>query len=93
MTVHDKKRLLALGLPPNGLMFKEDAGVRYLPFNNVPFELEMIVTRWLLALPPTEQAEAAHAPGGTYIGLTPDGWEAFVRWTVRTLHAAQRADD
>jgi hypothetical protein len=93
VTVHDKTRLLTLGLSPNGLVFKDDAGVWYLPFHNVPFELETIVGNWLMALPPAEQAEATHAPGGTFKGLTPNGWEAFVRWTVRTLEAAQRSQN
>lgn len=90
MGVHDKARLLALGLLPQGLMFKEDGSGRYLPFANVPFELEAIVMRWFMALPSTEQVTMAHSFDGRVKGLTPEGWEAFVVWMVRTLNAAQR---
>lgn len=93
MTVHDKTRLLALGLPPNGLVFKEDAGNRYLPLSNVPFELDMIVARWLLALPPTAQEAVSYGFGDDFKGLTPEGWAAFVAWLKVALDAAQRQDD
>lgn len=93
MAVHDKTRLLSLGLPPRGLVFEDDAGMPYLPFHNVPYELETIVARWLLSLPPQVQRTVAHGLNEDFKGLTPDGWAAFTGWMVASLHTAQELPD
>lgn len=92
MALEQKIRSLHAGLP-GGLQFEELGGLMILPLTRVPFELEDILARWLMALPYQLQSEFTHRTDEIIQGLTCTGWSAFVNWMLESLHEAQWTSD
>lgn len=84
----EKIRSLRCGMPA-GLRVQEIDGKEYIRLSDVPFELEDIVCRWLMAVP------EEHLPQILFNGsnLTLAGWSAFLSWMTAALNAEQRAPD
>ena len=84
MALEQKTRSLHCGLQA-GLNIKTLDGREVILFRDVPFELEDIIAKWIMALPEDQQREYVHKNRA----LTTDGWSAFVSWMIHTLKAAQ----
>lgn len=88
MAIDQKVRSLFCGLPA-GIPFLEMDGVTVLSLTAVPYELEDIIAKWILALPEELHIDALHFVDGAPIALTREGWDAFVSWMLNRLHEAQ----
>lgn len=84
MALEQKIRSLHCGLQA-GLNIKTLDGREVILFRDMPFELEEIIARWIIALPEEQQREYIHSN----CALTTDGWSAFVSWMIHTLKTAQ----
>ena len=84
MALEQKIRSLHCGLQA-GLNIKTLDGREVILFRDVPFELEDIIAKWIMALPEEQQRDYVYGNRA----LTIDGWSAFVSWMVHTLKAAQ----
>ena len=94
MTLRDKTRSLHHGMPA-GFQFVELDGKDVLPLRDVPFELEEIISRWLLTLSDEKEMPGvlikvlqSHPEKG--LALTEIGWSAFLSWMTESLNNVQR---
>ncbi|MES2027374.1 MAG: hypothetical protein V4448_17645 [Pseudomonadota bacterium] len=91
MGISQKIRSLHCGLQ-QGLGFEVIADESVVLIKNVPFELEDIIAKWIVALPP-ELMDGRAAFVRLYpaegLALTESGWSAFVSWMTETLNSAQ----
>jgi len=88
MAIEQKIRSLHCGIPA-GVRFRDIGGVSLLPLEAVPYELEDIIAKWIIALPEEFRADVLHFVDGAPIALTHEGWEAFVSWMLFSLNRAQ----
>lgn len=93
MAIEQKMRSLYCGLPA-GLNFVLLDDRNILPLKHVPYELQLIVAKWVHALPEANQncaPETAlindHPDYG--LSLTEIGWSSFVSWMLQTLEREQ----
>jgi len=91
MGISQKIRSLHCGFQ-QGLGFEVIAGENVILVKNVPFELEDIIAKWIVALP----AELMNGPAALVkvystdgLALTESGWSAFVSWMTEALNNAQ----
>lgn len=77
-----------------GLKFQELDGEDVIFLKDVPYELEDIIARWIIALPPESTTKGIpscilreHEKKG--LALTEEGWGNYVTWMVDTLIKAQ----
>ncbi|MBP0619346.1 hypothetical protein [Cupriavidus consociatus] len=87
MSLQQKMRLLSAWLPAGLPHFEAEVGT-YLHLQDVPYELENILARWLLLHPELTDRELPTCvliEGGKGLAISRDGWENFVCWLVETL--------
>ncbi len=87
MSLQQKMRLLSSWLPA-GLPHFSDENGSYLYLQDVPYELENILARWLLLHPELTDSESPACvlvEGAKDVAINQEGWEAFVFWLVETL--------
>lgn len=97
MGIDQKARSLHCRLQA-GLHFQELDGEDVVFLKDVPYELEDIIARWILALPPELTTEGApdcilrqHATKG--IALTEEGWSNYISWMLNVLVQAQAKEN
>lgn len=97
MAIEQKRRSLHSGIPA-GLNFIEGKEVGLLPINEVPYELEIIILKWILTLPeirddrnPTTAIMYDDPNHG--LCLTEIGWSGFVTWMLSALVKEQASKD
>lgn len=71
----------------------EDGTLSILSLRNVPYELENIFFKWVMALSPEHRLTILHMENGYPEAITEEGWCAFISWSLNALHEAQSADD
>ncbi len=90
MGMDQKARSIFCGMPRGGFHFEVDAGgVRHLPFENFPYELEMLFVKWVEAQRPEYECRWRHIYEGVCVGLSEEGWDGFARWMLSALYDAQ----
>ncbi|SOY70902.1 hypothetical protein [Cupriavidus taiwanensis] len=93
-TAEQASRALAHWLPA-GLPTFEQNNERYIYLTNVPFELEIVIRRWLQSQleskPEISSTWLIH--GGNGSALSQDGWKAFMIWLTDSLqHQLDQAE-
>ncbi|SPA19738.1 conserved hypothetical protein [Cupriavidus taiwanensis] len=89
MSLQQKMRLLSAWLPA-GLPDFEAEVATYLHLQDVPYELESILARWLLLHPELTDRELPTCvliESDKGLAISQEGWESFVCWLVETLRA------
>ena len=69
MAIEQKIRSLHCGIPA-GIRFRDIGGVSLLPLEAVPYELEDIIAKWIVALPEEFRTDVLHFVDGAPIELT-----------------------
>jgi len=89
MSLQQKMRLLSSWLPAGLPHFDAEFGT-YLHLQDVPYELENILARWLLLHPELTDRDLSSCvliEGAKGLAISQEGWENFVSWLVETLRA------
>lgn len=87
MAINQKLRLLS-GWLPLGLPYFSHGSTTYLHLEDVPYELESLIARWLMLHPELtehDSAECVLMEGPKGMAISQAGWETFVSWIVDTL--------
>lgn len=97
MAIEQKRRSLYSGMPA-GLNFIDGQEVGLLPLNEVPYELECIILKWMILFPETQMDRnpltgIVRDDQDHGLCLTEVGWSSFVTWMLVTLKKEQAQKD